>query len=165
MKFWLPVRAEGKGVSGETTDDPRRIADLISRGARITHGVFRLPNIGEGIKIKQSYESTNPEEIKALMQVGGILRFNPKDAIDEGLLSAAEVKALGFDVEVSDESEEEPKSKSKPADLPPKTPNLDTISKEALVSWADAQDPPIHLDRRKRKDALVKEVKMALAKR
>jgi len=126
--------------------------------------------IGPRFRIKGHYHTKDRNEVLILMKVAGPLRCNPQDAIDEGILTFDEVKALGFDNVVDREpikeaEPEPPKVEAPKPEIKPSLPDFYTMKKEALVMWADNQVPQIHLDRRKKKDDLVKDVLAALKER
>jgi hypothetical protein len=162
MRFWLATRLEAPGQLPITTASREFQAELVSRGYRIL-GFPQMGIAALGMKIRGHYETKDRNEVLVLMKVGGNLHCNPQDAVDEGILTAAEVKALGYDNVVAP-PDAKPVAAPVP-EVPEILPDFYTMKKEALVKWADAQVPPIHLDRRKRKDTLVAEVKAALEER
>lgn len=157
------------GTPTRVISDPKILEYEISGGASAHPGQIRVPKLANQIPngglIRGSYETSNPAEVKVLLKVGSLF-FNPQDAVDEGIFTAEEMIAMGWTVKPPAGQEVKPEAIKVPAvDLPDPLPDFDTISKSALVDWADAQDPPIHLDRRKRKDDLAEEVRAILKER
>ncbi len=161
MRFWLPSRIEQPGKPAYTTDNQERISYAINEGARVTPGRMHFKRLN--LTIKSEYETKDRNLILKLMKAGGQLRFNKMDAINEGILTPDDFAQAGIPLpkEVGNAPVKEPEKKIEEVVLP----DFDTLSKKNLVEWADAQEPPIHLDRRKRKGDLVKEVKEALEER
>lgn len=156
MKFWLPVRFEPVGKPPIVTDDPDTIKELKRQGQPMRRAEFRIQVGGNKVFIRQETDEKEQAVCKALMECGQ-LEFNPQDAVDEKIFTKGEMIAMGF---MQPDPEEEVEVKAPEVEeLPPALPDFDTMSKAHLVEWADSQNPPIHLDRRKRKTDLVKEVR------
>jgi len=170
MKFWLVTRYEKSGSPAMATDDQQMAAALISQGYKAHIPELGVEAIGRRFRIRGSYTTNDRNQAIILMKIGGHLRFNAQDAIDEGLLTFEEMKALGFanvvDREPTKKPEPEPPKVEAPKpEIKPSLPDFYVMKKDALVAWADNQVPQIHLDRRKRKDDLVKDVLAALKER
>lgn len=153
-----------------STSDPDELKVWASAGAQIAIGEIRVYKLKDAIprggRIRGAYKTTNPAHCKVLMQVGS-LDFNPQDAVDEGIFTAGEMKKMGWDVIAPPDAKPEDVEVKEPVveALPDPLPDFDTMTKENLANWAGEQDPPIYIDRRKKKSDMADDARAAIAER
>jgi hypothetical protein len=157
MRFWLPYKIEIQDQPTVITDDMAEVEMYRSKGYKITKPTLRVARLK--LAIRGEYKTSKKAEAVVLMKIGGMLRFDPMDAVREGLLTLGNLVEMGLVPAPKDEPVPAPVVVEEVAEP---MPDFDVMGKDALVAWADDRKPPIHLDRRKRKDILVAEVREAL---
>ena len=136
MRFWLPGVFNGAPPEHKYSEIP--FPDPAKGGEP---GRYNAPNIKYRDKpfafVGEIYVD-DPSVCKALMESRDHLRFDPQEAVDKGMLSHADVTALGFLVaakEVKADAEPEPEPKTPPAPARP-LPDFSVMSKRDLSEYA-----------------------------
>ena len=160
MLFQLPYRVCLQDQTPYLTTDPDD-PGLHRPGVVVSRPSCKYPRLG--VTVNGSYRTVERDEVIGLMQAGGALIFRALDAVDEGILTKAEVKGLGFVVPLDAGGILEPGHVQDPPQCDPL--DMDTASKPRIIEWALDQVPPINLDSRKRKDNLVLDLTAELATR
>jgi hypothetical protein len=164
MLFKIASRVLLPGMPPINTSDPAMLKMAAEQGAKISIGEIKIYKLRDKIPngmIRSRYETKDPAQVRLLMKVGS-LDFDPQDAVDEGILTAEEVTKMGWKVEAPPEPVE---VVSVPDEIPDPPPDFDTMKKDELIDWANEQEPPIFLDRKKRKSDLADDARVAWEER
>lgn len=97
---------------------------------------------------------SNSEQVRELIKYAkGRLMFDPNEIVSKGILSADEMRSMGYNVTVESGVASAPDS----SPLPEPIPDLNTMTKHELREFANSKG--IFVDERMNKDAIVQKIK------
>ena len=195
MKFWIPDServVQNPRNRSETV--PARQVDPEWWRVPVTHGACKhvVSVDGRKIVIQGVYETNDPAEVRALIKDGS-LRCDVDDAVLLGIMSLAEVQAMGYLCGRDDAKRLNGKLaaaglptdpaavKKDPAVIemeknpkPPALPDFDRMNRDAILAWALSDDPaaehqrqgaPIPLSTTWSRERMIERVKKTLRER